>query len=159
MAIISKPKIEDLEQIKNILTQWTDKEDVDKYLDRIASEISGETEFNMQFWAAKEDGKVIGVTGLSDVPPDVLQFAKTDKPAEIKILYVDGNSQGKGVGGSLIDYIEVQAKTQGYTELMVRSANRVKFTSYGFYLKCGYQECGVINKEGSQSMQVFRKKL
>jgi len=159
MLNIIKPKPGDLKQIENILTQWTEKEEVDKYIERISNEINGKTEFNMHYWVAKEDEKVLGVAGLSDPLPKTLPFAKTDRPAEIKIIYVDGESQGHGIGKSLINFLEDQAKTLGYTELMVRSANRYKFTAYGFYLKSGYEKCGILAEKNDQDMQVFRKKL
>jgi GNAT superfamily N-acetyltransferase len=159
MIAITKPKTEDLEQIKNILTQWTDPGEVDKYIERIGNEINGKTEFNMHFWVAKEDEKILGVTGISNPLPVILPPAKTPNPAEIKIMYVDGNSQGKGIGKMLINFIEHQAKSEGYTELMVRSANRYKFTAYGFYEKCGYEKSGLIEKEGQETMQVFSKNL
>ena len=50
---IDKPKLTDLKEIKKILTQWTEKEEVIKYLQRIKNEIEGTTEFNMHFWVAR----------------------------------------------------------------------------------------------------------
>jgi len=41
MMNIVKPKTKDLEQIRNILSQWTEIEEVDKYLVRISNEIGG----------------------------------------------------------------------------------------------------------------------
>ena len=49
MAIIVKPETKDLEQIKEILSQWTEIEEVEKYITRISNEIDGKIEFNMQF--------------------------------------------------------------------------------------------------------------
>lgn len=156
--IIEKPKVSDLKIVEIILKQWTDKEEVVKYLARISSEISGGTEFNMQFWVARDSGKPVGVIGLSDPLPKVLQFTKTEKPGEIKILYVDSNYQGKGTGRILVNHIEKKAKEQNYKELIVRSAERYKDTAYGFYEKMGYAKAGILNDEkDGKPMQVFEK--
>jgi len=67
----------------------------------------------MHFWVVNDEDVAIGVVGLSDPLPKTLPFAKTNKPVEIKILYVDGNYQGKGVGRHLINFIEEEAKKEG----------------------------------------------
>jgi hypothetical protein len=55
MINIIKPKTEDLERIKEILTEWTDLGEVSKYAARILNEINGNTEFEMLFWIIKKD--------------------------------------------------------------------------------------------------------
>lgn len=159
MTIIVKPETKDLEQIKEILSQWTEIDEVEKYITRISNEIDGKTKFNMQFWVAK--GKiVVGVVGLCNPSPNILSFAKTSNPGEIKILYVDTETQGKGIGKSLVEYIEEQAFRQEYSELLVKSAERYRSTAYGFYEKLGYLKTGIVESgEGSKRMQVFGKVL
>ena len=160
MINIEKPKISDLEQIRNIFSQWTEIEEVEKYLSRISNEINGQTEFNMQFWVACENKIAVGVVGLSDPLPKVLPFAKTEKPGEIKILYVDTKKQGKGIGRFLVDFIEEEAIAQGYSELLIRSAEKYRETAYRFYEKMDYVKVGVVDGEdSSKKMQVFGKVL
>jgi len=157
---ISKPKLLDLDQIRKILLQWTEKIEVEKYVERIGKEVQGETEFNMHFWVAKEEDYVLGVVGLSDPLPKVIPLAKTQNPGEVKILYVDTAAQGRGVGKSLVEYVEKEAENVGYSELLVRSANRYKDSAYGFYEKMGYEKVGLV--EGGDElkmMQVFGKVL
>ena len=160
MIIINKPTKEDLEMVRKILLQWTEKSEADKYIDRIKKEIGGTTEFNMHFWVAKNNGKAIGVVGLADPLPKVLPLAKTKNPGELKILYLYKKEQGKGIGKFLVDFVEEQAKKQGYSELLVRSAERYRDTAYGFYKNMGYKTIGVVSgSEKSKLMQVFSKKL
>ena len=158
--VIKKPKEEDLDKIVAILSQWTKKAEVDKYLRRISNEIDGKTEFNQQFWVAKQNNQVLGVGGLADPLPKVLPLSKTKSPGEIKILYIDQRSQGQGVGRKLVTFLEEEAQNQGYTELLVRSAQKYKDTGWGFYEKIGYEKCGTVSGgEETELMQVFRKVL
>lgn len=159
MITIEKPIAEDLDSINKILKEWTDEEEAEKYIERIGNEITGKIEFNSRFWVAKEEGNVLGITGLSDPLPKALKFAKTDKPVEIKILYVDGSAQGKGVGKTLIDFIEEEAKHDGYKEIIVRSAMRYKTSAWGFYKKMGYSEVGELTQNEKEPMKVFEKIL
>jgi len=157
---INKPKKEDLDDIKMVLAQWTDKKEVDKYIERIGKEIIGRTEYNMQFWVVRNDRKLVGVIGLSDPLPKVLFLTRTKKPAEIKILYIENNYRGKNMGERLVKFIEDEAKKQGFSGLLVRSAIRYRKTAYGFYKKLGYSSIGKINGgKKNKTMKVFEKVL
>lgn len=155
MINIIKPKIEDLERIKEILTEWTDLEEVSKYTTRIVNEINGNTEFGMSFWIIKKDGEIIGVGGLSDILPSIKSFSKTDNPGELKILYLDNKFRRQGFGGTLSKFLEEKARESDYTELLVRSAEIYKDTAYGFYLKMGYKMIGLTEN----NMAIFAKQL
>lgn len=160
MIIIDKPTCSDMEKIKRIMYFWTDKENADSYIARIKNEITGITEFNLHFWVAKENKKVVGVTGLCDPLPKILEFSKTDKPGELKILYLDPKSRGKGIGKKLLKFVESEAKRQGYKEILIRSAERFRDTAYGFYEKMGYSKVGIVTSENSsEPMQVFERTL
>ncbi len=114
----------------------------------------------MHFWVAKQDDTVIGIVGLSNPLPKVLSFTKTFLPGELKILYVDTSHQGRGVGGLLVNFIEQEAMYHGYTELLVRSAQRYQDTAFGFYKKKNYTDLGTIDgDDNKKSMQVFQKIL
>lgn len=153
--LISKPKIKDLEMIRGIMEQWTEQEEVGKYMSRIDSEINGKVEYSMNFWVIKDEKSVIGVGGLAKPLPLILPLAKTSNPGEIKILYIDNNHRGQGVGGQMIKFLEQEARNQGYTELFVRSAERYKNTAYGFYEKMGYKKLGELENK----MSVFYKTI
>lgn len=151
--LIEKPKIEDLKMIRYILEQWTEPEEVEKYLSRIESEINGSTEYSMNFWVIKNENLVIGVGGLAELLPLILPLAKTTNPGEIKILYIDNHHRGKGFGGQMINYLEQEAVNQGYRELFIRSAERYKDTAYGFYNNMGYEQIHKLEN----NMSVFYK--
>lgn len=155
---ITKPIIADLAFIKDILSQWTDQLEVEKYISRVENEIHGHTEFNMHFWVAKDEDSVMGIVGLSDPLPKILHFAQTATPGELKILYVDTARQGRGVGRLLVNLLELEAKYFGYTELLVRSAQRYQDTANGFYKKMNFTDRGTIDgADSGKSMQVFQK--
>jgi GNAT superfamily N-acetyltransferase len=157
---ILKPEPANLPTIKAILSQWTDPLQVEKYVTRIKNEIKGEAKFNQQFWVGKIAGQVVGVTGLADPLPKVLPLAKTKRPAELKILYISSSHQGQGIGKILVDFIGKEAQSQGYLELMVRSAQRYQESAWGFYEKLGFEKCGQVTSQTSPKlMQVFRKTL
>jgi len=160
MILIGKPKIEDVSDIKKILDQWAGEEYTETHSKRVSEEIEGKTEFNLHFWIARENKDLVGIIGLSDPLPKVLTFTRTEKPAEIKILYVDKSQQSKGIGRTLVSFIEDEAERQGYTELLVRSAEKYKDISWGFYQKLGYAKVGsLVDPKIGEAMQVFEKKL
>ena len=150
---IEKPKIKDLETIRQILEPWTEPGEIEKYLSRISSEISGQTKYSMNFWVIFNNDLVIGVGGLAEPLPIILPLAKTSKPGEIKILYLDNNYRGQGAGREMINFLENEAYSQGYTELFIRSAERYKDTAYGFYKKMGYKNLG----KTENNMNIFNK--
>ncbi len=153
--MIRKPIKDDILKISEILTQWTDKEEVDKYLERIKNEIDGVIEFNTRFWVYDEEGVVVGVAGLSDPLPKVIALSKGKKPVELKILYIDNTYRGKGIGKKLMVYLEKLSKDEHSVEMIIRSAKRYKDTAYGFYQKLGYKILGYVDDE----MAVFGKLL
>jgi len=155
MMEIVKPKIEDLEGIRKILEQWTENEEVEKYLGRIKDEINGITKFGMNFWVIKSNDLIVGVGGLADPLPVVIPLAQSGNPGEIKILYLDNEIRGKGFGKQMVEFLEKEARGQGYTELFIRSAERYKDTAYGFYEKVGYKKVGLLDN----NMVVFAKVL
>lgn len=150
---IDKARLEDVDKITEILSQWTDQEEVDKYKIRIIDEINGKTEFGMKFWVISDDNKIVGVAGLADILPKINGFAKTDNAIEIKILYLDRKQRGKGYGKIFLEFLENQARKQKKSKILIRSAIRYQDTAWEFYEKYGYKRCGTIDND----MAVFRK--
>lgn len=156
---IRKPQIGDLVEIKNILSQWNDEEYTEIYFSRVRNEINGITEFNMKFWIAFDNG-VLGIIGLSDLSPDLLIFSKTDKPGQLKILYIDNKMRGKKIGKKITFFIEDEASKQGYKELLVKSSEIYKNTAWGFYEKMGYKQIGLTdNSRNDKKSMIFQKIL
>lgn len=73
-AVIRKPSYQDIPKIREILTKWTEVDEVDKYCLRIMEEINSKTEFNQHFWLIGADNIVIGIGGLADPLPKVESF-------------------------------------------------------------------------------------
>jgi len=153
--IIRKPKINDLDRIKEIMAQWTDPSEVEKYISRIRQELESSTEYSLCFWVGEEDGRVIGVSGLIQALPTLRPLAISGNPGEIKILYLDDSGRGLGAGRALVSFLEEEAKRSGYQELFVRSAERYRDTAHGFYRHLGYQELG----RTENNMAIFHKAL
>jgi len=159
MPSFDLPKNEDLKDIENILNQWTDGEEVEKYLKRIKDQINGRTEYGMNFWTMKEANKIIGVGGLADPLPSILKYASTKNPGELKILYLYEQARGKSFGKKFLLWLEEKAFSQGRNELLVRSAEQYRDTAFEFYKKNGYEDLGQIINEAGKPMQLFKKIL
>lgn len=160
MIVFDKPTNGDLVTIKKILEYWTDPKDTEIYLNRIANEINGKTEFNLHFWVVRSENIVVGLEGLCDPLPSILNIAKTNRPGELKILHLNNDYRGKGIGKKFIGFLEIKAKEFGYKEMLIRSASKYKDTAYGFYEKMGYKNVGqIFNQTDPNPMQVFEKLL
>jgi len=159
MIVIQKPQLKDLQEIQDILAQWNNKADTEKYSTRIKNEIEGVNEFNMKFWIAF-DKTVLGIIGLCDLSPDLNNFSKTNKPGQLKILYLDNKERGRGVGKILTIFLEKEAKKEGYQELLVKSAEIYKNTAWGFYERMGYKHLGLVdNRTHNGKSEIFEKIL
>ena len=112
MISIDKPKLTDIDGIRDLMSFWTEKYEVDKYIERVRNEIMGTVEYNLRFWVAKESKQTVGIVGLCDPLPKIISFAVSDKPGEIKILYLDNNYRGKGIGRQLVGFIQNEALAQ-----------------------------------------------
>ena len=154
---IRKPETKDLPKIKEVLAQWNDDEYTNLYFKRVKNEIEGSTEFNIKFWVASEKD-VLGIIGLCNPSPDILHFATTSEPGQLKILYIDSRAQGKGVGKKLTEFIEKKALKKDYDELLVKSSEDYKKTAWGFYEKMGYKPVDLIgNKSNNKKSKIFLK--
>lgn len=148
-----KPTLADLPVIKDIMSQWTEPEEVEKYQKRIKEEIAGKTQYNTQFFVIRDKNKTIGIGGISDPLPKVIKYTKSSKSGAIKILYLDGTQRGKGYGRFLMENLENEARKNGYKDLIIRSAKRYEETAYGFYEKMGYEQVATIDG-GTQNKQM-----
>jgi 2'-5' RNA ligase/GNAT superfamily N-acetyltransferase len=153
--VFRKPETGDIADVRNILNQWTEPEEVEKYCQRINNEIESHTEFNMHFWVSENDGKVVGIGGLADPLPKVIEFCRGGKSVEIKILYLDSAARGLGLGKEFLVFLERQAAESDNDEIIIRSDNKYEKTAWGFYDKMGYMRVGTVDED----MAVFRKEL
>jgi len=153
--ILQKPKLDDISLIETILSQWTDNEEVSKYLERIKNEISGIIEYNTHFWTIKFENDTIGILGISNLLPKTKPFITGKNPIELKIMYLNNSFRGYGLGKTAIKELETLVKSLSYDEILIRSAKRYKNTAWAFYQKMGYLQIGTVDDD----MAVFRKTL
>ncbi len=79
--------------------------------------------------AAFDDDDMLGCCMLTPINNQTLQ---------IRQMAVQNNLQGKGIGASLMSFIENLARDKGYKCLMMHARN----TAIGFYEKFGYKVMG-----------------
>ena len=79
----------------------------------------------LQFYAAYRESQMVGVLGLRGF-------------SHISLLFVDGSSQGQGIGTSLIRYALFLAKKAWRASLSVHAAPY----ALGFYHGCGFEDTG-----------------
>ena len=150
-----KPLPEDLGKIRDILAQWTDQEEVDKYCQRITNEINGIVEYNTYFWVGECDHEVVGVAGTSDILPKTQSFSQGNNPVDLKILYLDSKVRGHGYGKDFLIFLINEAVKNGHDEMIIRTDKRYADTAWGFYQKMGFKLVGYID----DGMAVFRQSL
>lgn len=160
---LSKPQIDDLPAIRQILLAWNTQSETAKYAKRVKQEIDGQPEFNQRFWVLKNKSKVVGLGGLADCQPKLQPFVTVDEPsclAELKAVYLSPECRGQGWGRFLVIGLETKAAQQGCKQLLLVSADKYKDTAYGFYRHLGYNRVGTV-EGGSENkkMAVFSKVL
>jgi len=89
--------------------------------------ISGKND-RTYFVAVTQDGNVVGSMGMRTPDPRLLQYVTTGKPIELVNAFVSKDYRRQGTGQALVHTIEKEAKQKGYTELIMDSGPRYKFT-------------------------------
>lgn len=79
--------------------------------------------------AAFDDDEMLGCCMLTP---------KNNQMLQLRQMAVQNNLQGKGIGASLMSFIENLARDKGYKCLMMHARN----TAIGFYEKFGYRVIG-----------------
>lgn len=166
---IRPPRSEDISSLGRILQTWVrDSKTRELIPAEIASILKAVDESvreprDVRYLVAEDQGKILGMMGYrSPNDPRMLQFAQTDKPAEIINAFVEaGNRAGRGVGSALIKTLELDAAINGFKEILVNSGGRYKDTAWDFYSRKLGQPVGVIeNMYGSgNNAPVWRKSL
>lgn len=145
-------KEEDIPALRKISEHWLQDDgviahdEVDGDMDTLMASLNPNSGKHM-FVAEEVDGRVVGMMGLNVNPKEVLiPFAKTDKPSELIVAYVDPDYvKGRGVGTDLINTSQELAKRLGKKEILLESGPRHRDTGYPFYDKQpGFQRVDVI---------------
>lgn len=156
--IIRKPIPKDFDAIYHILNEWLEQPYLDELFQLIKEENIQHLDYNRQHFVLEENNIVIGIGGIADLIPDMKSYAKSDKPGSIKSLYIADKYRGKGYGKKLLLSLEQILKSEGYTEIILRSAEKFQSTAWDFYIKMGYNKLGVMTIHDDKTiMAVFSK--
>lgn len=101
--------------------------------------------------AEKTGGIIMGVMGLQPAEPTMRSFAQTPNPSELIAACVDPEYRGQGVGESLVEVLEDQARAEGYSELVVNSGPRYQRTGWPFWTYLYGNPVGVAKDYYGQS--------
>lgn len=153
---------EDSPSVANILSQsFSDTEDVQYMINLIKDSLSDTPQYPGEFYVvAKDDkGTVVGFLGYRDTTTKLKEFSTGNKPIEIYSLFVDIHARQKGIGRSLINFLEEYAVTNGYDEIVVRSADKFRAAGWVFYEKIGFTLAGTVEGSMGSLSNVYRKSV
>jgi len=153
---------EDLPSVTNIISQsFSDTEDVQYMINLIKDSLSDTPQYPREFYVVTKDdkGTVVGFLGYRNVTTKLKQFSTGNKPIEIYSLFVDMHVRQKGIGRCLINFLEEYAATNGYDEILVKSADKFKETGWVFYEKMGFTLAGTVGGSIGNLSNVYRKSI
>ncbi len=150
-----------IDQVLSTTTSKADPELTKRYREDVLAVVEKTHRDKSQHYVVtRNDDKVaIGYIGFRSCIKDLLPFTFTDKPLEVNALYIEENEQGKGIGNMLVQYIRYMAEQKRYTEIILRSGQRFKDTSWGFYEKIGFERVGDTRDPEGEDYGIFRLKL
>jgi N-acetylglutamate synthase-like GNAT family acetyltransferase len=96
--------------------------------------------------AAYDDDEMLGCCILSPVDNSTVRLRQ---------MAVYGNLQGKGIGASIMSFVENLARDKGYKKLYMHARN----TAIGFYEKFGYKINGKEFEEINIPHHIMEKKI
>lgn len=105
-----------------------------------------ENEKNDILIAAYEDEKMLGCCILSPVDNSTVRLRQ---------MAVQGNLQGKGIGASIMSFVENLARDKGYKKVYMHARN----TAIGFYEKFGYKINGQEFQEINIPHHIMEKRI
>ena len=86
------------------------------------------------FWAARENGQLVGVGALKEIEPG---------HGEVKSMRTAPRSLGQGVGRAVLHHIVDEAKSRGYKRLSLETGGSKPFeAAIALYESEGFARCG-----------------
>ena len=85
--------------------------------------------------AQTSGGIAVGVMGLQSPDPAMRIYTTTVNPIEITNAYLDRDLRGQHVGTKLVSYLELVAREQGNTEIVLNSGPRYARSGWPFWRK------------------------
>ena len=135
--------------IRDVLLDWLTPEEAEYYIVKINDQ---NKLYDSHYYLALLNDKVVGIIAYREPAPKVVRFTISEKPAEINMLYVGKEyCRGQGIGKTLLSYITDEVKGSGYTELVVRSAEKFKDTGWGFYDHMNFSRAGELMPPESET--------
>jgi GNAT superfamily N-acetyltransferase len=107
------------------------------------------------FWLTYEDNEPVAIAYYA---PERM----TEGTWNLYLIVVHPDYQGKGLGTSLLHYIEQMLAARGERVLLVETSGLASFEgTRSFYRKCGYQEEAKIREfyQAGEDKIIFRKSL
>ena len=102
------------------------------------------------FLAARIDGRAVGCGGIC-------RFDETR--AELKRMYVEPGSRGLGIGRSLLEALEEEARSLGYVAVVLETGDRQP-EALGLYASAGYERIPCYEPYASRELSLcFEKTL
>lgn len=158
--IIRNLEKQDEQSIKSIFAlYWHDQDFLNRLSARLESAINNTEECKKQrlkYLVAEDNDEVVGVIGFRNTPDHMLQFTKTENPAELYILAV--KERGKGIGQKLVEEATKQIEDLGYTEIVLYSGETHK-DSWGFYDHLGLERVSPATAPNGEPGYIWRKVL
>lgn len=98
-----------------------------------ALDLDGLSECVVQFFAAREDGELLGIGALRELGGG---------RAEIKSMHTTSPARGRGVGRSLLEHLVTTASDRGITWLGLETGSMDEFApARSLYRSAGFSEC------------------
>ena len=104
---------------------------------------------NIRFFVARWASRAVGC-GAMVIDHD-------DGSAELKRMFVDPTSRGRGVARALLELIEEQARSLGLRQILLETGVK-SVEALGLYRRRGYRECGPFGSYGPDPQSVFMEK-
>src|SRR5689334_18861571 len=96
--------------------------------------LEGLKDDTMTFWAARDQGDLVGVGALKELASD---------HGEVKSMRTSHRALGKGVGRAVLNHIVNEAKSRGYKRLSLETGGSKPFAAaIALYESEGFERCG-----------------
>ncbi len=145
--VIRDLKKEDIEAIENIYAlYWPDQ----KFRERLSSRLK---DGSVACLVAENNGEVVGVSGFRKAPEHMIEFTKTNNPAELYILAVKDRQQG--IGKALVEKALKDIKNLNYTEVVLYSGETHQ-DSWSFYDHLNFERVAPSTAPNGELGQIWR---
>lgn len=155
--IIRNLQKDDVKGVEDIYTlYWSDPEFRERLSNRLMIAVDNTPESierKYRYFVAEDSGNVVGIIGFRKVPGHMIEFAKTENPAEIYILAV--RNRGGGIGKALVEKALNEIRDAEYTEVVVYSSDSHKET-WGFYDHLGFERVCLALAPNGEPGQIWR---